>query len=278
MTTALQIPMSDYVADRVGAPVPTLSSSLAHRLLTRSPLHAWTKHPRLNPDYQQETSDSFDLGSAVHAVFLERNESIIAVGEFPDWRTNASQEFRQAARAQGKIPMLPDQAEQVKRMAYRASTAVATSPDLLGMGDWLPEQTIVYQHNGVWLRTRPDTSARDGSVVVSYKTTSTIGEPAAFVRTLLSYGYEMQGAFESNGWKALTGRAPLYVWCVQEVQEPYAVSLIGFSEELEAYAQRRFEQAVEQWGLCLASDSWPGYSDRVHWAALPPWLMKGIEE
>ena len=38
---------AEYHADP--APEPSLSRSLAHTLLTRSPRHAWQAHPRLNP-------------------------------------------------------------------------------------------------------------------------------------------------------------------------------------------------------------------------------------
>ena len=39
-TSTTLIPMADYVRDEVNAPVPTLNSGTAHRLITRSPLHA----------------------------------------------------------------------------------------------------------------------------------------------------------------------------------------------------------------------------------------------
>ena len=42
----LEMTADDYHADKIGD-VPTLSASIAQRLVTRSPLHAWTHHPRL---------------------------------------------------------------------------------------------------------------------------------------------------------------------------------------------------------------------------------------
>jgi len=68
------IPDKEYHADP--CPVPSLSSTLARTLLNQSPLHAWTKHPRLNPDHEPEEKRTFDIGR-VHQV-LEINRIFIS--------------------------------------------------------------------------------------------------------------------------------------------------------------------------------------------------------
>lgn len=62
------IPEADYHADP--CPTPSLSSSIGKELVNRSPWHAWTKHPRLNPEVEPDNRASFDLGSAAHAFML----------------------------------------------------------------------------------------------------------------------------------------------------------------------------------------------------------------
>ena len=58
-----------YHADLL-RPEPTLSSSLARVVLNRSPLHAWTAHPRMNPAYEPTERKTFDIGRAAHRAVL----------------------------------------------------------------------------------------------------------------------------------------------------------------------------------------------------------------
>ena len=94
---------AEYHADP--CPEPSLSSSIARLILSHSPLHAWTEHPRLNPNYKPEESTKFDRGSAAHALLLE-GEDRMAVIPFKDYRKDAAQEARDNARLAGKFPVL----------------------------------------------------------------------------------------------------------------------------------------------------------------------------
>lgn len=270
--------MAEYVADDVGAPVPTLNASVARCLLTRSPLHAWSRHPKLNPAREPETSAAFDLGTAVHALLLEGRD-VIDVCPFNDWRTSDAKNMRDAAREAGKIPLLPSQAETAIRMAQIAHEAMASCPEVAPSGgDYVPEQTYVYQYEGTWLRCRPDLVSPDGAVVLSYKTAES-AEPDTFSRRITDYGYEMQAAFESNAIEARFGVEPRrYIWIVQESSEPYAVSFIAMSELLRTFAQERFEMAVSIWADCLARNRWPGYPARVRQVDAAPWALAQWEE
>src|SRR5690606_6011670 len=57
------LPMTRYAADDVDAPVPTLNSGLANRLLERSAIHAWTRHPKYGAE-GIEANDAMNIGSA----------------------------------------------------------------------------------------------------------------------------------------------------------------------------------------------------------------------
>lgn len=275
------LPMPYYANDEVGAPTPTLNSGLANRLLTRSPLHAWTGHPKLNPDWQATESEAFDLGAAVHDVVIEgRTDRLVSV-PFPDWRTKEAKGMRDDIRAEGKLPLLEAQVKAVLDMAGPAIAAIATSPDLQDLGELDPEHTVVWQDEatGAWLRCRPDWLTKDRQIILSFKTTSANAEPDRFIRTILDMGYGMQAAFELDGIEQATGVRPsAYVWVVQEVQPPYAVSLIGLSNLTRALAGAQRDRAVSIWAECLATDRWPGYPTRICYPDPPPWAMAGMEE
>src|SRR3990167_1259095 len=87
------LPIADYIKDP--APQPSLSASLAHVLLTRSPKHAWLAHPRLNPAWEPDESEARqDIGTIVHALLLEGDASRVVVIEAEDYRTKAAKEAR----------------------------------------------------------------------------------------------------------------------------------------------------------------------------------------
>jgi len=273
--------MTRYVHDELDTPGPTLNSGLAHRILARSPRHAWWGHHRLNPEWKESSSDAFDIGTAAHDLIIDDRSDRIVVINADSWRTKEAKEQREAARAEGKLPLLEEQANAVLAMLAPLREAMASSPDLAGLGKLDPERTLVWQDplSGAWLRARPDWITTDRSIILSYKTTSASAEPDAYTRTLLNFGYDMQAAFEMNGVEVIHGTAPThYIWVVQEVQPPYAVSLIGLSPELKAYAQAQFDAAVSRWAQCMANNVWPGYSERVCYPSVPPWVMAQAEE
>lgn len=285
MTILANVDMVDYVADQKlgNTAAPSLNSSVAHVMVERSAAHGWYKHPRLGGKGHEERGD-FDKGTAVHAALLEGLD-VVEVLDFPDWRTKLAREARDEARANGKIPLLKEDAGAVKHMVHVALQAIAASPDLKGLGELVPEQTILWQGpTGSYLRCRPDWVTKDRAICLSYKTT-TNAEPVKFCRTLFDLGYDMQGAFELSGLRdhdVANGFAnrnqEKYVWIAQETTAPYAVSLIGMGPEVEEYAYGRMEEAERLWAACLKAGKWPSYSSRILYPETPPWLRPQFAE
>lgn len=275
------VPIADYVADRVPGPEgvaipPTLNSSVANLLLTRSARHAWEASPRLNPAWAPDDDRDFDLGTASHGVLLEGRE--IFVIDYPDYRSKSAQAVRDEAKAAGKLPALAWQAEAIKRIVKNARAKLDSCPDLEDIGLGMPEQTILWQHEGIWLRCRPDWLSADHRVIISLKTTRASAEPTAFMRTILGGGYDLQAAFELAGVKAATGIDATYVWLAVECAAPYAASLIGLSPEFREFAMIKFRKAVGLWTACLAENRWDGYPARIAYVDLPPWAQANFIE
>ena len=280
------IPIEQYGADQFDTPQPTLNSSTANRLLTRSPLHAWWSHPRLGGMFEEANND-MNIGSAAHALLLEGRDIIVSC-PFDDWRTKAAKEMRDDVLSEGRIPLLTADAFRVQQMVINARRLLDSSPDLAGLGPLDSELTYVWRDERVsvdgveretWMRCRPDAVTTDRAIVLSYKTTRSSAEPDAYMRTLLNAGYEMQAAFELAGIEAVDGVRPAhYVWLVQEADEPYACSLIGLSPEMRTLGLARMDAAVARWAECMAAGQWPGYPERIAYPLLPPWKLAEIEE
>ena len=295
MTTALpnrleRLPIADYANDLVGAPEPTLNSGLANRILERSEFHAWWRQPRLNPEYKAVVpSNIMNLGSAAHLLLMEpdRIDDVVPI-PYDDWRSGASKELRDKALAAGKIPLLQADADRAVIMAHRADIALRMSPDLDGLGATVSEVTYWWRETRVgidglereaYLRARPDLVSEDGAIIISYKTTGMIAEPAAYMKTLLNAGHELQAAFELSAVEAVERVRPEhYIWLVQETEEPYACSLIGLSPQLRHLGMTRMDQAVMRWAEATAAGYFPAYPTRITYPEVPSWRMREIEE
>lgn len=250
---------------------PSLSNSIAKILLERSPLHAFLCHPKLTLAYQHVESSQFDLGSAAHQVLLEGIDGIEVI-DADDWRTKAAKEARDAARAAGKYPLLPKHAAAVRAMVAIAKDAWANCAELgYQMDDGQPEQTLLWQQDGIWLRSRLDWISEDAKLIVDYKTTAGSANPHDLGRQIISMGYDLQSAFYTAGVQKLTGIAPKFIFIFQETEKPYACSFVGMPPAFIALGLDKMHMAVRTWRSCIEANRWPAYSNRIHWMEPPAW-------
>lgn len=272
------LPIDQYIRDP--APEPSLSSSTAHTLLTKSAKHAWLRSPKLNPHWTPAPSPASDLGTIAHAVLLEGDESRVRIVDAKDWRTKAAQESRDTAHAEGMIPLLASKWAEVQIMVAVAKDAVDDS-ELRGLFDGARiETTMVWQDGGIWCRTRPDLITADEQILVDYKSTATNAEPNVWGKgPLLGNGYDLQAVLGLRAADALLGPRPRsFVFMVQEVEPPYAVSFVGVAPTFYEFAARRLAVARERWKACLDENRWPSYPSHICWAEAPEWAAHQWEE
>jgi len=282
VTGILSVPADAYHRDEIGDQ-PTLSATIAKLIVSRSPLHAWTAHPRLNPAYVRDDDPKFDLGNIAHAVLLE-GVAAVEVIEADDWRTNAAKEARDMARADGKIPLLGkhyfDVLQMVEAVRKQLADHEARPPLFL---DGKPEQTITWTDEGVQCRARLDWLHDDLSAYDDLKTTSRSANPEAYSRALFGVGGDVQAAMYLRGIRAVTGAEPDFRWAVVETQPPYALSVISPGPDVLAIGDSKVRYALNVWKRCLETGEWPAYPNRVCWAEAPAyedarWLEKTARE
>jgi hypothetical protein len=271
--------LADYIADNVGLDVPSLSASIAHVLLTKSPAHAWHRHPRLNPAWAPETNEAAEIGTIAHALLLERDSSRIVEVLADDWRTKAAKEAREAARSAGMLPVLSHKLAAARTMVEVAYAAWATS-ELPDMATGEVEQTLVWGEPiqpgvSAMCRCRPDWLSDDRRIVVDYKTTATSAEPNTWSRgPLLSSGYDLQAAFVTRAVQALYApRDITVVFLVQEVEAPFACSFVSLAPSFTAWADEKFTRSLALWSECLSANTWPAYPQRIAYAEPPEYAI-----
>lgn len=271
------IPLEEYIADP--APAPSLNAGAAHTLITQSPMHAWTEHPKLNPNHQSTESSRLDIGTIAHALLLENDSSRVVVVEADDWRKKEAKEQRDAAREAGKLPILSKDYFGVQEMVTRAKFAISKSEFAEDFKGAIPEQTLLWQQGGVWCRSRPDKATWDWRILFDYKTVAGSAHPQAFQRTILQQGYDIQAELGMMGVEALElAQNPAFVFVVQEIEPPYAVSFIRLSPAWQELAYQKVKRAAAIWEGCLRTNTWPSYTERTAYLDPPAYAAMGWDE
>jgi PDDEXK-like domain of unknown function (DUF3799) len=265
----LTIPAAEYHADPCDT--PSLSSSVAKTLIAKSPRHAAFEHPKLNPDYTRKEDGKFRLGNAVHALFLEGRNAVGVVAA-KAWNTTDAKAMRDEILAEGRIPMLTSQWAEVEAMCEAIRAQLPTldvDPPMFSNGK--PEQTLVWEEDGVTCRALIDWLHDDHTVIDDLKTTSASANPEQWPRTMYGFSGDVQVAFHARGVKAVFGVEPEFRFLVAETEPPYVVKVHRLGAAALAIAQDKVETAIRLWRDCITANDWPAYGSDAHLIEIPAW-------
>lgn len=261
-----------YHADKL-----SLSSTGARKLLEVPPAQ-WI-YDRDNPDTEAaEPNEALELGSAVHTLTLGAGPEVVPIMA-KDWRTKGAQQQRTEARAAGKIPLLIAKYKRAKTMADNlrhhprlARALEQGTPELSGY--WRDPET------GLMCRLRTDClyTAPSGAVLAIDVKTADTADPAAFVKSVITYGYDQQDDWYTTGLEILLGvRSPAFLFAIVAKKPPHLVSIVELPPEWLERGRRRNRQALDIYARCLESGHWPGFGDDIHHPDMPYWLVKQEE-
>ena len=256
------------------------SSSIAKILLAESPLHAWQAHPLLGgKDAElEDPSKAQDSGSVMHHLLLGKGADY-KVLTFDNYKTKKAQDERDAARAEGKIPILQEQIEHALVAAGKIGERLRDAGVVL---DGTSEQAMQWSeqtpHGPVLCRGMMDHVTANRMVIYDFKIVRSAA-PSVIERSAENYGYALQhAAYRSGHGKVLTALGDphasrvrmLFVFC--EPRPPYAVNVLPLDGEMQALGDRRWSRALGTWARCLSDQHWPGYNeDRTGRLSAPPW-------
>lgn len=262
------ISMADYIADP--APEPSLSTGSVCDLTERSAKVAHLHHPRLG-NQPQDRSPRGELGSAIHAGIVGGHELAYCDTLNPrdeiatDWKTKAAQGFWDEAIKAGKIPLLEKQRSVVERAVSAAKEALTEFSS-----HWRCEETMLFQHNGVWFRARPDVLIDHWDIDIK---TSENAEPVTWAkRTIQAGGLDIQAAIRNLGHRTL-GQPRKQLWLVVEIEGAFDCSLVAPDGEMLTNAEQKIDHAAKVWRQCLDSKVWPGYPRKISYASTPAYAL-----
>lgn len=258
------MPFAEYLA------IPALSNSTAKLGLSKSWRHA---REAMLGDLAPEESTVFDIGTAAHAMLLERSADGLAVIDAEDWRTKAAKEARDAARSAGKTPILARHFAKVHVMVSEAHAFLAGTEYAGVLNNGQTEVTLVWEDiGGVLCKARLDCLSADGRVILDYKTTDN-ASPEAFGRSIANYGYDFQSRWYRRGLHALTAANAQFVLLAQETMNLHLCSMHALSNAYEDIVEAKVQRALREYAACLQADVWPAYAKNVHYQEPSAWAL-----
>lgn len=290
----LNLTPAEYRADPLDG-VPWLSQSIAHVLLSQSPLHAWTQH-RLLGGIGRPSTAALNDGQIIHRLLLGKGADIaVAPPEWPDakgkmvpaveWRTNSAKEWKANALAEGKLPLLEHEAAEFFTTAEAIKARVKSLGLPLG-GD--AEVGVTWDETGekgpVRCTAMMDLADIDKGVIIDIKTTRN-AHPQYVRRAFTEYGYAIQGIAYIRAVEALkpelAGRVKmLFLFC--ELDPPYGILPAVMGPAMREYGETQWKKAVLTWERCLMTDDWPDYApkggDVVEIEPMPYALARQLDE
>lgn len=260
---------------------PSLSASIAKKVVQQSPYHAWLAHPKLGGgvDY---SSAAMDRGTLIHSMILGHDTSKFVLIEADDYRTKAAKSARDSARAEGKTP--------VKIADYRDAEVIAEEvhADLLHQGIALGgESEIVLlwteEVDGAEVQCRAmlDHMMWEIGLIIDFKTCES-AHPESVRRALYNFGYDIQSAAYSSAYRKLfpdmAGREDFvfaFIECLDDNSHRKSILQLyrpdGMAREL---GRSRWERGLRRWAECVKSGRWPAYGDGAIPLTPPGWVVR----
>lgn len=274
----------EYHADPCA--VASLSQSIAHTLVSKSPLHAWAEHPKLGKLANASDDDddgatekdkwAITAGKVIHKLLLGKGADV-EVLDVKDYRTNYAKDLRDSAKAAGRIPIkiaqyqdLVDSAEYVRDRLH------VMGFDLDGQSEIAFEWQEDGEDGPIICRGRMDHLHLERPQIFDVKKIRS-AHPDTISRHIYDYGYDIQDTAYRRAVAKYLGVDPLavdFVFLFMEEKPPYAITPVRLPPSWLEIGRQRWDRAVLAWERCLANNRWPDYADgRVMEIEPQPWVL-----
>lgn len=255
-------------------PAPALTNSGIGHLLDETPADFAYNHPRLNPDPQIiQANAAMRLGDVVHQLALDKGRGY-AVGDYPDWRTNAARQFRDDAIANGATPITaPEYARCAAMAAIIKARITAELADIAAVrGVAIPEGGVPYQTEVVicwqeetelgpiWCRGMIDVWCEILLVGFDLKVTKGLHKR---VRSFMENGgWDRQVVWYERGLNAIF---PAYAGRIRfadlmvHPKPPHTYRAVAIDKAWRSAIEPDIQRAIRLFSGCLAANVWPSY-------------------
>jgi hypothetical protein len=252
--------------------IPRLHQSIAHVLVSRSPLHAWQRH-RLLGATASEPTEATDRGTFIDKMVLGGGPEI-EVLDFPDFKTKAAQAARDEARVAGSLPILIGKYEPAMKVVEAIRAQLKARGMRFDKGQSKVE--LRWKEPVYGVECGGEIDFLDVPTIFDLKTTRD-ASPDAIALSMVKYGYDIQHAAYRQAIETmhpeLVGKVRM-LFVFAETEPPYAVTIAEPAGTMRSLGSHKWDRACRVWSECLASGIWPGYSDDVVQIEARPWQME----
>lgn len=268
--------------------VPSLSQSIAQVMIEESPLHAWSRHPRLGGAQLEVEEDPRETaakqrGKAMHRLILGKGADV-AVLAADNFRLKASQEWKKERLAEGKVPMLARvYDEMVAAVETIRGNLAMLGVEFEGESEVAIEWRETGEHGPVLCRGRLDHIIPARGRIYDLKTIRS-AHPDMCGKHSCEFGYFIQDAAYRSALSKLhpelEGRVEM-IYLFVEVEPPYAVNFGPLDGELRELGETYWQRAIFLWERCLRRNEWPAYVDPrnpMPRIMAPGWYAKRLME
>lgn len=223
---------------------------------------------------EPESTDSMDLGTAVHCLVLtpENFDEEVRIAPHCDKRTKEGKEtWAHFCESSAKLVITEAQ--------YAIAVAIAAAVYAHPEASRLINQTgLEFEHSGFWddpgtgiqCKYRPD--IRSSNWIADLKTTSD-ASTSGFSRSIAQYGYHVSAAHYLEGDRVLRGTEHnKFIFIAVETKPPFAVAVYVLGDIALKEGQRIRSKALDGIYNSNVSGEWPSYNDGVATEIdLPKW-------
>lgn len=275
-----------------------LSNSEYHALesISKSGLDRIAKSPaHFKAGFQGIGADTARIGTAVHSRILEGSKDMIVAPDMPrrsaadkqrwdDWflENGASEPIAAVLKADEQLPEFQRQSgltvvtqsekDAIDQMQESVMSNVLAA-SILEAG--VAEQSILFNHNDVDCRVRPDWINPD-HIIADVKSCVDASEHG-FRKSCSKFRYHVQDAMYSQGYSAETGVWPRFVFIAVEKTAPYLCAVYELDAAAKENGHWLFERDLETYRECKDSGNWYGYENNFE-LSIPLWEKPEIVE
>ena len=198
-------------------------------------------------DLGEPTGKYIDLGQLVHMIILG-GEDNFAISEFPDFRTKAAREWRDAQLEAGKNIITQAMFDEASEIVANIEAHPYSKQYLFGEGVTHEHEMFAETAEGVKLRGKADAAklTGDSAVITDIKTTAQFDK---FFRQAQSKHYDLQAAnYTLVSASSLNVDPSLvnFMFCVAETVKPYRVQYMHASFEFVEAGERKLRTCIDE--------------------------------
>lgn len=199
-----------------------------------------------NGELGEPASSAIDLGQLAHMLVLG-GEDTFAISEFPDFRTKAAREWRDAQIANGKNIITQEQFNSVTQIVKNIEDHPHSKTYLYGDDVKYEQEMFAKTPEGVDLRGKADAIKLNGdaTVVVDLKTT---GQFDKFKKSASWNHYDLQAATYSLLAASIQNVNPSkvkYMFCVAETVAPFRVQWFLANIDFLEAGERKLRRCID---------------------------------